>query len=219
MIKIINLLSNFTFYSPASIRFLTLVMVLFFEGSLIFAQNESTADSIAGQLNDLEIDQVSSPTKEHSPHKATIYSMLLPGLGQAYNKKYWKIPIVYAGLGVFYYLIRFNNDEYQQWSEAYYFVQANPGEDLPGNEYVEKYGDDPDFLKSNKDYYRRNRDLNYILMAVWYLLNIVDATVDAHLYSWEVDDNLSLRLEPEIYNGLSNLKYKPAAGLKLSLRF
>lgn len=143
--------------------------------------------------------------------------MILPGLGQAYNKKYWKIPIVYAGFGVFYYLIRFNNQEYNQWKEAYYFVLANPGEDLPGNEYVEKYGDDPDFLKANKDFYRRNRDLNYILAAFWYLLNVVDATVDAHLYSWEVNDDLSLRIEPEMYNGFTG--YKPAGGLKLSLRF
>jgi len=155
---------------------------------------------------------------EHSAHKATLYSMALPGLGQAYNKKYWKIPIVYAGFGVFYYLIRFNDKEYKAWRAAYYHTLNNKnGLEPPINEYEEKYSDDPDFLKANKDFHRRNRDLNYILTAFWYLLNVVDATVDAHLYTWEVDENLSFRLEPQIYNGFTS--YKPAGGLKLSIRF
>lgn len=213
------MLSTFSNYSQTLYRFVFSIVVVFLWTTPLFSQNETTSDSLSGQLKEHVVDTVSAKKKPHSPHKATIYAMILPGLGQAYNKKYWKIPLVYAGIGVFAYLIKFNNTEYNEWSEAYYFVQANPGEDLPGNEYVEKYGDDPDFLKANKDYYRRNRDLNWILMGVWYLLSVVDATVDAHLYSWEVDENLSLRLEPEIYNGFTNLNNKPAGGLKLSLRF
>lgn len=210
------MLTTFTNLVHASSGRLVFISILVLSSiSPLFSQNETPVDSLSWPLREQTVEPVN--VKEHSPHKATIYSMLLPGLGQAYNKKYWKIPIVYAGFGVFYYLIKFNNDEYQKWSEAYYFVLANPGEDLPGNDYVEKYGDDPDYLKANKDYYRRNRDLNYILSALWYLLNVVDATVDAHLYSWEVNEDLSMRIEPEMFNGFTG--YKPVGGLKLSLRF
>jgi len=152
----------------------------------------------------------------HSPTKATIYSMVLPGLGQIYNKKYWKLPIVYAGFGAFLYFAAVNNKEYKKYSEAYYHKLENPdGPPLEGNEYESLY--EQDFLLDAKNFYRRNRDLNYILTGLWYLLVVVDATVDAHLYTWEVDDDLSLQFEPQFYPVLPN--QKPGGGLKLSLRF
>jgi hypothetical protein len=154
----------------------------------------------------------------HDPTKATIYSMILPGLGQAYNKKYWKIPIIYAGFGVFYYFISFNNKEYKAWSDAYTHSLSNTDHsEPPVNEYEAMYGDYPQTLKDQKDYYRRNRDLTYILSGIWYLLNIVDATVDAHLFTWEVDDQLSLRVEPSLAEPVYG--YRPAGGLKLTLNF
>ncbi|OQX76797.1 MAG: hypothetical protein B6D61_08230, partial [Bacteroidetes bacterium 4484_249] len=67
------------------------------------------------------------------------------------------------------------------------------------------------------NYYRRNRDLTYILTGVWYLLNVVDAAVDAHLFTWEVDENLSLRIEPAVYQPLYG--YRPNGGLKFTMRF
>ncbi len=156
--------------------------------------------------------------RTHSPHKATLYSMILPGLGQAYNRKYWKIPIVYAGFGVFYYLIDYNNTEYKLWREAYYHTLQDPdNEEEPVNDYERFYGDNPDFLRDRKNDARRYRDLNYILAGLWYVLNILDATVDAHLFTWEVDDNLSLRVEPQLQNPVGY--YKPVGGVKFSLRF
>jgi hypothetical protein len=154
----------------------------------------------------------------HSPRKATIYSMVLPGLGQAYNKKYWKIPIVYAGFGVFYYFISFNQKEYKAWSDGYYHSLSDPDHlESPVNDYEAMYGDHPDIMKDQKDYYRRNRDLTYILTGIWYLLNIVDATVDAHLYTWEIDDSLSLKFEPSLIEPMYG--YRPNGGLKLTLNF
>lgn len=154
--------------------------------------------------------------QSHSPTKATIYSMVLPGLGQIYNKKYWKLPIVYAGFGAFIYFASINNKEYQKYSEAYYHKLEYPdGPALEDNEYESLY--DEDFLLDSKNYYRRNRDFNYILTGLWYLLVVVDATVDAHLYTWEVDEDLSLQFEPQFYPSLPN--QKPGGGLKLSLRF
>ncbi len=155
---------------------------------------------------------------EHSPTKATIYSMILPGLGQAYNKKYWKIPIVYAGFGVFYYFISFNSKEYHAWDDAYRHSLSNTDDsEPPVNDYEAMYGDYPQTMKDQKDFYRRNRDLTYILTGIWYLLNIVDATVDAHLFSWEVDDQLSLRVEPSVTD--PSYGYRPAGGIKLTLNF
>ena len=165
---------------------------------------------------DAEIVSVDSVNfKKHSPHKATIYSLVLPGLGQAYNKKYWKIPIIYAGFGAFYYFISLNDKEYRKYREAYYHSITGDPTDPPVNDYEEKY--DSDFLLSSKNYYRRNRDLTYILTGVWYLLNVVDAAVDAHLFTWEVDENLSLRIEPAVYQPLYG--YRPNGGVKLTMRF
>ena len=154
----------------------------------------------------------------HSPTKATIYSMILPGLGQAYNKKYWKIPIVYAGFGVFYYFISFNDKEYKAWQVAYIHTLTDPDNlEPPVNDYEKMYGDRPDILKDQRDYYRRNRDLTYILTGLWYLLNVVDATVDAHLFTWEIDESLSLKFEPVLTESLYG--YRPNGGLKLTLNF
>ncbi|MBN2173400.1 MAG: hypothetical protein JW731_04670 [Bacteroidales bacterium] len=152
--------------------------------------------------------------KNHSPHKATIYSLILPGLGQAYNKKYWKIPIVYAGFGVFYYFIDFNDKEYKKFREAYYHSVKEDGTP-PVNDYEEQYTTDQ--LLQAKNDYRRNRDLSYILAGVWYALNVIDATVDAHLFTWEVDNNLSLRAEPAFFDGY--LGKNTGGGVKLTLRF
>jgi hypothetical protein len=156
-------------------------------------------------------------TREHSPHRATIYSMVLPGLGQAYNKKYWKVPIVYAGFGVMYYFIQFNNKEYQLFKDAYnHSILITDDSEPPVNRYEELY--DSDFLRTARNYYRRNRDLSYILTGVWYILNVIDATVDAHLFTWEVDEDLTLRLEPDIIHS-SMSGFQPAGGIRLTLKF
>jgi len=182
-----------------------------------FSQNADTITTIAQgtTAENIKVD-TTGYYQTHSPVKATIYSMVLPGLGQIYNKKYWKLPIVYAGFGVFFYFASTYNKEYKKYREAYYYkLQYPDGPPLEGNEYEQLY--DEEFLLDAKNFYRRNRDFNYILSGLWYVLVIVDATVDAHLYTWEVDDDLSLKLEPQFYPGFNN--YKTGGGLKLSLRF
>lgn len=153
--------------------------------------------------------------KLHSPKKAT-YLSLIPGAGQIYNKKYWKLPIVYAGFGVTGYFAFWNRAEYIKYNDAYICKLNNPDNQLIveynqatnsyecntntkyecDNELAAKY--DSDQLKSFRDYYRRNMELSFIVMGLWYVLQILDATVDAHLYYWNVDENLSVRLEPVI---------------------
>lgn len=85
------------------------------------------------------------------------------------------------------------------------------------NDYERLYGYNTEILKDQKNYYRRNRDLSYILTSIWYLLNIVDATVDAQMFTWEIDDDLSMRFDPAMYEPIFG--YKAVGGLRLTLKF
>ena len=155
------------------------------------------------------------PPKTHSVGKAAIYSAVLPGLGQAYNKKYWKIPIIYAGFGVLGYFVVMNNNEYKEFKEAYIYV-AN-GDTVPTeNPYVTKYSQQQ--LKDAMDYYRRNRDLSIIIGALWYTLNILEAYVDAHFYDYEISDDLTMSIRPTT-NYYFASPAGPAPGIKVSLKF
>lgn len=151
-----------------------------------------------------------TPTEEelHSPRKASIYSAILPGLGQAYNKKYWKIPIIYGGFAAFGYFIRWNNRNFTSARQAYSdLTDTIPGTDsymrLPQIIYYDlsKPSDVASLkqgLTSSQNYYRRNRDLLIIVTAAFYGLNIIDASVDAHFFNFDISDDLSLNWEPVI---------------------
>jgi len=142
----------------------------------------------------------------HSPRKASIYSAVLPGLGQAYNKKYWKIPLIYGGFGAFGYFIGWNNKNYKQANNAYKdLTDADPATDsymkLKQIIYYDltKASDVASLkqgLLSSQDYFRRNRDLLIIVTAAFYGLNIIDASVDAHFFNFDISDDLTLNWEP-----------------------
>ncbi len=133
--------------------------------------------------------------KTHSPKTATLWS-LIPGAGQIYNRKYWKLPIVYAGFGATTYFAITNGQEYTKYSDAYICSVNAEEPDVCDNELAQKYTSDE--LKNIRDYYRRNMELSYILMGVWYIIQILDAAVDAHLYYWEVDEDITVKWEPVI---------------------
>ena len=145
----------------------------------------------------------------HSPKKASLYSAVLPGLGQAYNKKYWKIPFIYIGFGTIGYFIDWNNDNYQITKTAYiHLTDQNPEtNDFLKLEGVEYYDLDNPTQKANfetalskrQDYYRRNRDLLVIGMVAFYGLNIIDASVDAHLFNFDVSDDLTINWRPSMF--------------------
>ena len=126
--------------------------------------------------------------------KTATYLALVPGLGQIYNKKYWKLPIVYAGFAVTGYFALSNRDYYLQYKEAYKCKLDEPDE--CEDPLAQKYSAED--LQTIRDYYRRNMELSFIIMAAWYVLQMLDATVDAHLYYWEIDESTTLSVQPLI---------------------
>lgn len=168
--------------------------------------------------------------KPHSPHRATFYSAVLPGMGQAYNKKYWKIPILYAGFGAIIYAIDFNTRYYRKYRSAYRdFLIQDPGnrsyrdivdkiggltyEDVENN--GTKSSNFETLLLNKKKYYKKYRDLSYVGFALVYVLNLVDASVDAHFKTFDVSDDLTMHFEPIVNPsyGMNNF------GLQLRLVF
>lgn len=140
-------------------------------------------------------------------NKSALFSAILPGSGQVLNKKYWKVPFLYAGFGTLAYFIKVNGNYYKDFRTAYLYRNDN---DPATVDAYPKYSNDD--LQVRKDYYRRNRDLCYILTGVLYTLNIIDAYVDAQLMDFDVSDNLSLRTSPclqQLDNGeqLASLRF------------
>lgn len=121
------------------------------------------------------------------PAKAAFFSAILPGLGQAYNKKYWKIPLVYGLLGTAIYTYRFNDINYNKVRDAY----KRRLEGYKDDEF--SYITDDARLVSAQKSYERNRDLSTFFIIGVYVLNIIDANVDAHLKQFNVNDKLSFR--------------------------
>lgn len=138
--------------------------------------------------------------KVHSPTKATIMSAALPGLGQIYNRKYWKLPILYGGAATIGYFIAFNSKYYKDFRQAYkYRTDGNPST-------VDKYTDvwNERSLLELRDYYRRNLELTYIIAGGLYILNILDAAVDANLWNYNISDDLTLNVKPYYFRSYDN---------------
>ena len=175
----------------------------------------------------IEADTIQSaqeiPEKEapnaHSPRKATIYSAVLPGLGQVYNKKYWKVPVIYLGFGTIAYFINWNNDNYQLFRRGYFdLIDDDPEtqgyleiEAVRRNNYdlnnPTHFNNLRTALMRQKDYFRRNRDLLFIGMVGFYGLNIIDASVDAHFFDFDISDDLTLKWEPSLMQIDNNFVY------------
>ena len=145
----------------------------------------SPADSIVANYKPL-----------HSPRKAAFYSAVLPGLGQIYNRQYWKVPIVYAALGVSTGVFIFNMDKYREFRGAYRARVANRDNPDWKDPYARyKYDSDLTYLR---DAYRQYVDYSVLVFVAAYALNIVDATVFAHLRQFDISNDLSIRISPKM---------------------
>jgi len=173
------------------------------------------------QITEVPVDSV----QVHSPKKATIYSAILPGLGQAYNKKYWKIPLIYAGFGTIGYFIGWNNGFYSTYKQAYRDLSdkdpnTNSHLKIEASKYydLENPTDSLNFktgLSKQSEYYRRNRDLLVISMVGFYGLNIIDASVDAHLFDFDISEDLTLNWQPTVKTFENQLVY----GINCTFKF
>ena len=171
--------------------YIVALLFLFLTSNQLVAQNKDTDSS-----------------KVHSPKKAVLLSAILPSAGQAYNKKYWKMPIVYAGLGVSTFFIIDNNRLHHRYRDEY-LARLNGGDTNPD---LVLFSDDN--LIEFQDTYRQWRDLSIIAFGAVYLLQIIDAAVDAHFFDWDqkINQDLSFRLQPSMD------PYNNTLGLKLSLK-
>ena len=144
---------------------------------------------------------------------APVLFALVPGLGQIYNRKYWKLPIVYGGLMGCMYAVTWNNKNYKDYSTAYKDIMYDAAKNLENPDAWSKSWQDltsmapedainnsnfKDQLKRQKDYFRRYRDLSIIITVGVYALSIVDAYVDAQLFDFDISPDLSLHLEPVV---------------------
>ena len=146
--------------------------------------------------------------KKRDPRRATMLSVVLPGAGQVYNRKYWKLPILYGGAFTLGYFIKFNNDQYVLSRDSYINVKAGLPDHYKGSYSKEQ-------LVQLREYWRRNRDLLIIISGFTYLLNIADAAVDAHLSSFDVSDDLSMKCQPVLFMAGN----QPVMGLGLAFQF
>ncbi|MBI9065814.1 MAG: hypothetical protein JEZ09_00900 [Salinivirgaceae bacterium] len=156
----------------------------------------------------------------HSPHKATFLSACVPGLGQIYNEKYWKVPIIYAGFTGLIYYANYTNFTYNKYKDAY---DIRLKIDAGNTELVDEYDLPAANLKRLKDNWRRYRDLNLISIGLLYVMQMLDANVDAHLFDYDISEDLSMRFEPSFLQtpNFSNQKYYQSAslGVRCSIRF
>lgn len=177
---------------------LTLIFLLLIFSFKIFAQNIDDTTKVY-----------------HSPKKATIMSACLPGLGQIYNHKYWKVPIVYIGLGGATYGFFWNHDKYSTFHDAY--AMRVDGDSSTVDNFEGLYSESN--LLDLSNYYRRNMELSVIIFTFVYIINIIDATVDAHLYDFDISDDLSMRIQPSMWCLQGVYGPSMGAGFTINLRF
>lgn len=150
-----------------------------------------------------------------SPARAAFYSAVLPGLGQIHNKQYWKVPIVYAGMGAGIYFYARNNKQYKRYRNIYKRRLAGFTDDEFTNQTTGEQTLSNASLIDAQKFHSKNKDLSLLVTGIFYILNIVDANVSAHLAQFNVNENLSLR--PDFYQ--NEIDYKPNLGITLNYQF
>ena len=178
---------------------LLFVLFLFLFHFFGYSQEDETIGENLKEKSIVIQDTVSSqPIDPLSPSRAAFYSAVLPGLGQAYNKKYWKIPIVYAALGTGIYFYIDNTNEYNRYRDAFksrlagFETDEFWGTDFDGNPLGSPNISNDGLIRAQRTL-RRNREISILITLGIYALNIIDANVDAHLLQYNVDENLALK--------------------------
>jgi len=174
-----------------------LLLILLLLPIITYAQENNIEEELGENI--VILDSTSRPPiNPLSPAKAAFYSAILPGLGQAYNKKYWKIPVVYAALGTGIYFYIDNNNEYNRYRDAFKNRLAGFdddefwGTDSQGNALSSPQISNDALIRAQSTL-SKNREISLLITIGIYVLNIIDANVDAHLLQFNVDKNLALK--------------------------
>ncbi len=174
---------------------LKLTLLFVFLGTFfVYSQTKKDSLLVAKQtIKSVNVDPL-------TPAKASFYSAILPGLGQAYNKKYWKIPLVYAAIGTSLYYFIDSKNKHDQFRDVY----KRRLEGFTDDKYTSF---DNDRLINAQKFYQRNRDFSALFVVGFYVLNIIDANIDAALIQFNIDDNLSLKpvVKPDVMTTSTHL--------------
>jgi hypothetical protein len=230
----------------SKIKRLTILVLVLLSGTGILSAQEvipadsipsdsAFADSIGRQLS-IMVDTATKvkPKKEWSnwrpnPKRALWLALVIPGGGQIYNRKYWKLPIIYGGFVGCLYAMSWNNSQYKDYSQAYLDLSDKDPATASYNKFLhlgmqitpaneERY---KDIFRKRKDKFRRWRDLSFFVLCGVYALSVIDAYVDAELSVFDISKDLSLKVEPTVLDNHTsrNPLSSSAVGLQCSLNF
>ena len=207
--------SNIIFRKKLLIVFFLLSSIVSFSQRIEPINKDSTTISEKKIVQEKKID--SATKKIYSPKKAATLSAIFPGLGQIYNKKYWKLPIVYAAMGISGGIFKYNLGWYKKTRFAYKVLVTSDTANFPNVDPALQFlivRNDAGGLRNARDGYRRDIDYSALFFIIMWGLNVVDATVDAHLKSFDVSPALSLGIKA----GHSEMAGTNGISLVLSIR-
>lgn len=208
--------------------------ILQVDDSLFQIEKASLIDTISFSLVDtlpVKKQKRDWKTWRPDPKKALWLAIVIPGAGQIYNRKYWKLPIVYGGFVGCAYAMRWNNMMYKDYSQAYIDLTDNDPNTKSYERFqqfsnritqanIQRY---QELFKNRKNRFRRWRDLSFFVMCGVYAISIIDAYVDASLSEFDISDDLTMRVAPTIINNKNVAEHNPvkstAIGLQCSLFF
>mgnify|MGYP006279326399 CR=1 FL=1 len=191
----------------------TLFLIAFSSGLCLLLQAQSPDQLPAGAdtlRRPVDKEQGFFKKDYPDPMKAGIMSLVLPGSGQIYNGRWWKVPLVYGALGGMVYAIVWNTDQYNRFQTAYQLKLDDQPHEFSGTSF-----DNAQALRSIRDTYDKNRQLSYVGLVFVYLLNGIEAFVDAHLQNFDISEDLSLRVRPRV--GIDAFSQQPVWGIGLRI--
>ncbi|HMX87138.1 MAG: hypothetical protein K1X68_12335 [Saprospiraceae bacterium] len=189
-------------------RFICVVILLFLLQPVGISQSDSVKIITSDSTNKKKGDGALKVIFSGKPGKAFAYSLLVPGGGQIYNRKWWKLPIVYAGFGFTFYLVDFNRTQYHRFDNAFR-MRVDLGETNSTDEFKGIYS--LSALNVQRKYYDKNLQRSYLAIVGAYLLSGMDAFVDRHFMDFDISDKLSLKIQPNLDT------FSSGAGISLCL--
>jgi hypothetical protein len=193
-----------------------IVLLFLFAGLCFQSLAQEKADSTVTVATDTTlinsnqpVDTIRSYANRFDPRKALLFAAVLPGSGQVYTKKYWKLPLVYGGFGALIYSVTFYQNAYVKYKNELFILINDPKAITPS-------GFAPDQIRSIVDQARRQRDFFLVLTGLMYILQMVDAHVDAHLKEFDLNPKLQAHFEPQM---IQNSQIGRSSGVALIIRF